>query len=151
MIRVTNCILINNESILLLKKPRRGWYAFPGGKMEQGETVQEAVIREFKEETGLKIFMPKLTGVFTFLVKESKKVVKEWIMFTFLAHSFDGQIVEHSEEGELEWIPLEDVKNLPMAKGDYKIFDSAIHAKSIVYGAFTYTADEVLIDWRLNP
>src|SRR5699024_12768182 len=65
---VTNCKLINNGHVLLLKKPRRGWYANPGGKMEQNETIKEAVIREFLEETDLNIHHPELAGVFTFSI-----------------------------------------------------------------------------------
>ena len=55
MQRVTNCLIIDHDKVLLLKKPRHGWYAMPGGKMEPRETVQESVIREVFEETGLKI------------------------------------------------------------------------------------------------
>src|SRR5690625_6605023 len=68
MQRVTNCILINNGHVLLLKKPRRGWYAIPGGKMEQNETIKETVIREFLEETALNIHHPELAGAFTFSI-----------------------------------------------------------------------------------
>lgn len=53
MQRVTNCLLIKDEKVLLLQKPRRGWWVAPGGKMESGESIKEAVIREFREETGI--------------------------------------------------------------------------------------------------
>ncbi|PAK45827.1 NUDIX hydrolase, partial [Bacillus licheniformis] len=53
MQRVTNCVLTSGDKVLLLQKPRRGWWVAPGGKMESGETVRDAVIREYREETGL--------------------------------------------------------------------------------------------------
>src|SRR5699024_4051199 len=87
MQRVTNCILINNGHVLLLKKPRRRWYAIPGGKMEQNETIKEAVIRECLEETDLNIHHPELAGVFTFSIFSEGVISDEWMMFTFVSAS----------------------------------------------------------------
>lgn len=55
-------------SILLIKRkypPFRGAYALPGGSVEYGESTQEAVVREAREETGLKVRVKKLVGVFS--------------------------------------------------------------------------------------
>nr|MBR9646549.1 NUDIX domain-containing protein [Streptococcus sp. 11-4097] len=41
MQRVTNCVLIRDNEVLLLQKPRRNWWVAPGGKMERGETVRD--------------------------------------------------------------------------------------------------------------
>ncbi|WP_142289537.1 NUDIX domain-containing protein, partial [Gottfriedia luciferensis] len=51
MQRVTHCVLLNENNILLLQKPRRNWWVAPGGKMEPGENIREAVVREYREET----------------------------------------------------------------------------------------------------
>ncbi|MGB3418475.1 MAG: NUDIX domain-containing protein [Mesorhizobium sp.] len=48
--------VVNGDRVLLVRRahaPSQGLYAFPGGKVEQGETLEEAVRRELKEETGL--------------------------------------------------------------------------------------------------
>lgn len=58
MQRVTNCVLVKDGHVLLLKKPRRGWWVAPGGKMEQGESVREACVREYREETGIYLKTP---------------------------------------------------------------------------------------------
>jgi 8-oxo-dGTP diphosphatase len=59
--------------------------------------------------------------------------------------------VEESEEGILQWHTLDQIKNLPMAAGDYHIIDYMIHGKGIIYGTFTYTKDFELISYRLDP
>ncbi|MBS4174039.1 8-oxo-dGTP diphosphatase [Bacillus sp. FJAT-49736] len=151
MQRVTNCVLINNQKILLLQKPRRNWWVAPGGKMEQGESIREAVIREYREETGIYLKQPTLKGVFTFIIMEKENVVSEWMMFSFVAKDFDGMQLETSEEGTLAWHPIDEVNNLPMAKGDYHILDYLIHGKGIIYGQFTYTPDFELISYRIDP
>lgn len=151
MQRVTNCILMNNNHVLLLKKPRRGWYAIPGGKMEQNETIKETVIREFREETALNIHEPALAGAFTFSIFSDGEMKEEWMMFTFISDAFDGELTEHCAEGELEWIPLDQISSLPMAAGDLKIFEHVLASKAMLYGSFSYTEDFELLDLRLDP
>lgn len=151
MQRVTNCILIDQNYALLLKKPKRGWYAIPGGKMEKGETLKEAVTREFKEETDLEIKDPELIGAFTFNIFKHEEVVKEWMMFTFISKEFQGVMTEQCQEGDLEWIPLEDIHTLPMVEGDKKIFKHILASKAMLHGAFSYTEDYELLHYRFDP
>ncbi|WP_251550117.1 NUDIX hydrolase [Neobacillus muris] len=151
MQRVTNCVLIKEEKVLLLQKPRRGWWSAPGGKMEPGESVRDSCIREFREETGIYLKNPQLKGIFTFIMKEGEELLSEWMMFTFMATESDGVDLEESDEGKLEWHPIDQIKGLPMAAGDYHIIDYMIHGKGIIYGTFTYTKDFDLIGYRLDP
>jgi 8-oxo-dGTP diphosphatase len=151
MQRVTNCVLIRDNQVLMLKKPRRGWWVAPGGKMEPGESVRDSCIREYREETGIYLKNPQLKGIFTFIMKENDQVLSEWMMFTFFATDSDGMSFDESDEGKLEWQLLDQLKNLPMAAGDYHIIDYMIHGNGIIYGTFTYTKDFQLISYRLDP
>lgn len=57
-----------DRSIVLIKRrnpPFQNFYALPGGFVEYGETVEEAAVREAKEETGLKVKISKLVGVYS--------------------------------------------------------------------------------------
>lgn len=150
MQRVANSILIKNKHILLLKKPRRGWYAIPGGKMEQGETVKESVMREYREETGLELINPELKGVCTFMIYDHETLIKEWMMFTFVCTSYRGHLTDYCEEGELAWIPIDELSTIPMAEGDRKIFKYMLTSDEILYGSFSYTTDDELIDFRFD-
>ncbi|WP_144493024.1 8-oxo-dGTP diphosphatase [Bacillus pumilus] len=151
MQRVTNCVLHHEDQVLLLQKPRRGWWVAPGGKMESGESVKDSVVREYREETGIYILNPQLKGVFTFIIKEGDQIVQEWMMFTFMADSFTGKNVTESEEGILKWHEVKDVLHLPMAPGDSHILDFMLKGKGLLHGTFTYTPDFELIAYRLDP
>ncbi len=151
MQRVTNCVLHHEDQVLLLQKPRRGWWVAPGGKMESGESVKDSVVREYREETGIYILNPQLKGVFTFIIKEGDQIVQEWMMFTFMADSFTGKNVTESEEGILKWHEAKDVPHLPMAPGDSHILDFMLKGKGLLHGTFTYTSDFELIAYRLDP
>lgn len=151
MQKVTNCVLKSNNEVLFIKKPRRNWYAIPGGKMEQGETLKESVVREFWEETGLHLQGPKLAGAFTFTIFEREKMVQEWMMFTFICNSYKGDLTDYCEEGELEWVPIHEIKDLPMAEGDQQILSHLLKDDELLYGSFSYTADYELLQSRLDP
>ena len=63
----TDAIIFREDMILLVKRkndPFRGFWALPGGYVEDGETMKETVIREVKEETGLRVRPVKMTGVY---------------------------------------------------------------------------------------
>ena len=148
---MTNCLLLKDNKVLLLQKPRRGWWVAPGGKMEPGESVRDSCIREYREETGIYLRNPNIKGIFTFIIKDGDKIISEWMMFTFFSTNADGVNVDESAEGKIVWHDSDDVKNLPMAEGDYHILDYMIHGNGIIYGTFTYTPDFELISYRLDP
>ena len=87
-----------------------------GGKFEDGESPEECMCREALEETGLTLHAPRLRGIVTF-------VSNEWdneYMFLYTCTDFSGELIE-CNEGDLEWVPMERVPDLPIWQGD-KIF-----------------------------
>ena len=85
-----------------------------GGKFEQGETPEECVIREIKEESGLTITNPQLKGFITFPLFDG---VHDWYVFVFVAVKYSGDLID-SNEGKLEWIPDEKITQLNLWDGD---------------------------------
>ena len=69
MQRIANLFALQDGQVLLAEKPRRGWYVAPGGKMESGESIYEAAISEFQEETNVTPKNAHLKGVYTMLLK----------------------------------------------------------------------------------
>jgi 8-oxo-dGTP diphosphatase len=147
MQRIANLLVVKDDQVLLLKKPRRGWYVAPGGKMDPGESIYEAAAREFVEETGVKAVAPHLKGVYTMVITdETGKIVKnEWMLYTFIARDFIGIPLETTTEGVLEWHPVESLQTLPMAEGDRTNLLFAVSQLGIQYGTFFYTEEFKLL------
>lgn len=145
MQRIANLLAVQNDQVLLLQKPRRGWYVAPGGKMESGESIYEAAIREFQEETNVTPQNVHLKGVYTMIIKNGEQVVDEWMLYTFLAKGVEGIPFEETREGKLGWHPVEHLHTLPMAKGDRTNLLFAANQKGVQYGTFEYTEDFELI------
>lgn len=148
--RIANLLVKKDDKVLLLKKPRRGWYVAPGGKIESGESIFEAASREFREETGTTAIKPHLKGVYTMVIKRGEEVVNEWMLYTFLAEDLQGTPYKETREGILEWHPIEDLKNLPMAKGDRTNLLFAVEHVGTQYGTFTYTEEFQLLEERIQ-
>ncbi|MFC4077502.1 8-oxo-dGTP diphosphatase [Salinithrix halophila] len=146
MQRVANCLLRKGDQVLLLKKPRRGWWVAPGGKMEPTETILETVCREYREETGLILENPTLGGVFTMCMENEGKRDKEWMMFTFLADSHRGEMLERSPEGELCWQPVSHVPSLPTSGMDRQILTRLLRPEgALLIGKLVYSPEEELL------
>ncbi|TWT00096.1 NUDIX domain-containing protein [Planomicrobium sp. CPCC 101079] len=146
MQRIANLLVIQNNQVLLLKKPRRDWYVAPGGKMEAGESIYEAAIREFMEETNATPIGTHLKGIYTMVIEDEGEKVDEWMLFTFAASGLTGVPFEETREGVLEWHPVESLAFLPMAEGDRTNLQFAAHQRGMQYGTFRYTSDFDLLE-----
>lgn len=87
-----------------------------GGKFEEKESPEECLLREVKEETGLTLTEYAYRGLVTFV----SDVWTTEYMHLFTATEFTGTMIP-CDEGDLEWVPKDQVKDLPIWTGD-KIF-----------------------------
>ncbi len=147
MQRIVNLLVVKDDQVLLLKKPRRGWYVAPGGKMDPGESIYETAVREFTEETGAVPIDPHLKGVYTMVITDGtgEHTINEWMLYTFVAHDLSGEPFETTVEGVLEWHPVASLHTLPMAEGDRLNLLFAVSQQGVQYGTFHYTGEFKLL------
>ena len=113
----TACLVYDEDRYLLQNRTRGDWtgYTFPGGHVEPGESIVDAVIREVKEETGLTILNPKLCGIKQFPLDEGGR----YLVFLFKANEFEGELCS-SEEGQMTWFTKEELKDEHLTSGFYE-------------------------------
>ncbi|MDE5866042.1 MAG: 8-oxo-dGTP diphosphatase [Lachnospiraceae bacterium] len=102
------CLVHNEDAYLLQNRVKDDWkgYTLPGGHIENGESIVDAVVREIKEETGLTILNPRLCGVKQFPIEGGR-----YIVFLFSADEYKGKLIS-SEEGDMHWIKKEELSNV---------------------------------------
>lgn len=116
----TLCYINNGKSTLMMHRIKKkndmhkGKWNGLGGKLIPGETPEECIIREVKEESGLDIKNPILKGIITFPKFDE---IDDWMVFVFTCKKFSGKIIE-CDEGILEWILNDKLKNLNIWEGD---------------------------------
>jgi mutator protein MutT len=107
---------VDEEQILLIRRgrgPGQGSWSLPGGRVESGETLAEAVVRELLEETGLE-------GVCRGLVGWAERIDAGYhfvILDFWVTIVSSGEPAAGSDAAEAAWVPLGDVADLTLAEG----------------------------------
>lgn len=94
------CLVHRGEELLLQNREKKDWqgWTMPGGHVEPGESIVDAVVREMQEETGLTVLHPRLCGVKQFPIEGGR-----YLVFLFETEEFEGEL-RSSEEGKMQWI-----------------------------------------------
>lgn len=136
----TLCYIKKNNKTLMLHRVKKEndmhknkWNGL-GGKLIPGESPEECVIREIKEESGLNIKTPSLKGIITFPKFDN---IEDWLVFVFTANQFSGDLID-SDEGNLKWIDDSDLLNLNMWEGD-RIFIPWLSKNKLFSAKFYYS------------
>ncbi len=109
------CMIYDNNGKVLVqdrKDPEWGGITFPGGHVEKEESFTDAVIREVYEETGLTVFHPQLCGIKQFMQSDGSR----YVVLFYKTNKYMGDIVS-SEEGDIYWTRLEELKDKKLADG----------------------------------
>ena len=114
------CMVCDGENILVEDKVNSSYtgVTFPGGHIESGESLAEAMVREVFEETGLTIKNPRLCGMYDWVYEDGIR----YLVFIFKAMEFEGSL-KSSEEGSVRWIKKEEFLKEKLADGMDKVFE----------------------------
>jgi 8-oxo-dGTP diphosphatase len=123
--KVVNAILSSDEGVLLIKRghfPFRNTWALPGGHIEEGETEENAVIREVKEETGL-IIKPNYFGSY----EDNFEELGFFAYSSIFSGNHKGEIsTDGANEGEIldaKWFKLDELTDLKIGFQHRKIIE----------------------------
>ena len=111
----TAIIIFSHDKILLIKRatvPFKGYWALPGGRVDPGETVEQTIVREVKEETGLDVAVVSKIGEY------HEQGVQDGVEYNyypacFLVKTIGGEIKK--QESEIEEIKLFSLNEIPEA------------------------------------
>lgn len=118
-------VIVREGKLALIKRgnePAKGKWSIPGGHVELGETPEQAVIRETKEETGLDVENPLLVDVVTNVdLDDNGKIKYHYVIIDYFVHVKNGEAEAASDAAELRWVPLDQVEEYDLTKS-FRLF-----------------------------
>ena len=129
-ITLTNMIMIQNPTTkkVLVQNRIKSWkgLAFPGGHIEDDESVVDSAIREVKEETGLDVRNLQSCGLVHWL---NRKTLERYWVFLFKTSDYSGELIANSDEGQHFWIDVEEMSATPTENHIHKYLPMFLEGK----------------------
>src|SRR6266853_6249777 len=112
-------VIVENHRVLLIRRgqpPLLGEWSLPGGVLECGETLREAVAREAREETGLVVETDEMLGVYERLIRgDEGRVRYHYVLIGFLCRPVSGDLKAGSDAAAVRWFTLGELPPLKLA------------------------------------
>jgi ADP-ribose pyrophosphatase YjhB (NUDIX family) len=118
--------------ILLQRRRDTGQWALPMGKMEIGETPTKCAIRETEEETGIRVELVSLVGIFSdphHIVEYTDGEIRQEYEVTFLARPVAGNPASNDEASDVGWFAVEEIGRLDVHPSMRRQLDAYVSGK----------------------
>lgn len=140
----TLCYIENENNYLMLYRNKKkidinkGKWIGVGGHFLNNETKEECLIREVKEETGLDLIEYRLCGKLHFYIDDLFE-----ICYLYKASKFKGDIIS-CDEGDLKWIPKNEILDLNLWEGDYLFLEKLLNDEDYFEMKLVYINDKLM-------
>ena len=145
MILSTLCYIEKDGKYLMLHRTKKKndinkekWIGV-GGKFEEGESPEECIIREVKEETGLVLKNYKLRCIVTYV----STIWETEYMYVFTSDKFEGNLID-CNEGDLQWIDKDKVTQLKTWEGDKIFLEKIQKDNTFITIKFNYDGEKLV-------
>ena len=113
--------IFRDGSVLIVRRarpPAHGLYTLPGGGVELGETLEQAVVREVREETALEVEPVALAGYREAIARDAEgRVERHFVILPFAARWVGGEVSLNEELAEAHWLAPSEIASLKTTEG----------------------------------
>jgi len=114
------------------KQPMKGWWSLPGGAVEAGESLDAAVRREVREETGLAVKPVKVFEVFERILRDaSGKTEYHYVLIDYICRVTGGDLRAGDDVCRVEWVRLRDLPELEITDGTLAVIEGAFRKRRV--------------------
>ncbi|GGO87395.1 hypothetical protein GCM10011348_40510 [Marinobacterium nitratireducens] len=123
-IAAASAVVIRDGEALMVKRgraPNKDLWSFPGGKIEPGETVAQAALRELVEETGVRAEARELIRVLDIIARDDAQLQYHYLLVVMRCDWLGGDPVAADDAADARWIPLWQLR-----EGHYPLTDTVL-------------------------
>jgi 8-oxo-dGTP diphosphatase len=122
-------LIVDGSRILLAergKQPMQGWWSLPGGALETGESLADAVRREVREETGLEIRPLVIVEVFERITRDVLgRTEYHYVLIDYLCRATGGELCAGSDVARAAWFEQAELAKLRLTEGTLEVIEKA--------------------------
>jgi 8-oxo-dGTP diphosphatase len=126
-------ILLRRDRILMAergKEPLKGWWSLPGGALETGESLAEAVRREVLEETGLEIRPLGVLEIFERIMRDAGgRAEYHYVLIDYVCRVTGGILRAGDDAARVEWVRRADLSKLQITEGTLGVIEKAFRER----------------------
>jgi 8-oxo-dGTP diphosphatase len=124
-------LIFDDSRVLLVERgqePLAGYWSLPGGGVETGERLEDAVVREVREETGLEITADSIATVFERIIPDSAGTCEyHYVLVDFHCTVGGGTLHPGTDSSRAEWVDLDALGSLRMTEGTREVIEACRH------------------------
>ena len=126
-------IILRRDRILMAqrgKEPLKGWWSLPGGALEIGESLKDAVCREVREETGLEIRPRGVFEIFERIIPDARGAPEyHYVLIYYLCRVTGGTLCAGDDVCRVEWVRRRDLPGLLITEGTLGVIEKAFRTR----------------------
>ena len=126
-------IIFEGDRILMAqrgKPPLQGWWSLPGGALEAGEILADAVAREVLEETGLVVQPLRVFEIFERILRDAAgRPEYHYVLIDYVCQVTGGELRPGDDVCRVEWMRLDELRPLPITEGTLGVIERAFAGK----------------------
>jgi ADP-ribose pyrophosphatase YjhB (NUDIX family) len=126
-------IILDGDRVLMAergKEPLKGWWSLPGGLVETGESLAQAVRREVREETGLEIEPAGVVDIFERIMRDAAGAPEyHYVLIDYMCRIAGGALCAGDDVSRVEWVRRRDLPRLQITEGTLAVIEKGFRER----------------------
>ncbi len=122
-------MIFEDGNLLLVeraKEPLKGYWSLPGGIVEAGEKLEDAIRREVQEETGLEVETLSVFEIFERIIPDAAgKAEYHYVLIDYLCRPSGGKLLAASDVSRVAWVPERELREYRLTEGTLSVIERA--------------------------